>query len=305
MAFVSVVIPLYNKRDDIAQAIRSVLAQSHADFELIVVNDASTDGGAEKARGFSDARVRVIDLDRRGGAAAARNAGINAARYSLIAFLDADDVWYPHFLETALSLYERFPQAGLFGTAYDIASGGRIRGANIKGMPRGFEGVLKDYFNTVTGRMPVISSAVMVPRAVFERLGGFADNHRLGEDQDMWCRIALAYPVAYSMRRCAAYRIDAANSICRDSTVTEPYPVILTVERALKSGMGPCGRLKKYLSKLYIDYAVHLIRGFEMSGARAALKNAGWRIIRDRLRAEYYYMRTRLKMRRSDVILLL
>lgn len=292
MPSVSVVMPLYDKAAYVVQAIDSVAAQSHADFELIVVNDASGDCGAELARRYPDSRIRVIDLAARGGAAAARNAGVRAARASLIAFIDADDLWYPHFLKNMLSLYGRYPHAGLFAAAYDTQRGDVKRRARIRGLPGvRFEGLMPNYFKSVLGPVPVISSAAMVPRAVFSDIGLFAPGRRLGEDQDMWCRIALKYPVAYSARRGAAYRLGVPGGLCESTTVTEPYPVMQTVRRALTEHPQYGGWLRRYFAKLSIDYAVHLIRGSALTAARAALKAAGFWMPGHRLRAEYYFLR--------------
>lgn len=285
---VSVVIPLYNKQAYIRRALDSLASQTHPLFEALVVDDGSSDLGAQAAREYPDARVRVLSRERR-GASAARNAGIAAAAYELVAFLDADDVWRPDFLETVLALYGQYPQAGIFATAYETDLRGKRRAARIKGLPkRAWQGLLPDYFRSVGGSIPVISSAVMVPRMVFEHVGGFAEGAQLGEDQDMWCRIAFAYPVAYSTRPCAVYFLDTQNSVCRDLTVMQDYPVIATVTGALARSEGPEKWLLRYLSKLYLDYAVRLIRARRFGDARAAIKKAGFRMPGMRLRAEYY-----------------
>lgn len=290
MLSVSVVIPLFNKQASIKRALDSVIAQSYTNFELIVVNDASTDRGAYLAESYCDTRVRVVNLNKHSGAAAARNAGILAAKHALIAFLDADDEWYPDFLETVISLYLKYPEAGMFGTAYDKKIAGKKRRTKILGLTSNC-GLIPWYFKSALGSIPVISSAVMVPRSVFEQVGFFAPGDRLGEDQDMWCRIALEFAVAYNAQSCAVYNLDAENSLCRQTTVTAPYPVIQTVERALAEFPQIRKWLRKYLSKLYIDYAIHLIRGRALGDARKVMNKAGFSMLGQRLRAEYYFLR--------------
>src|SRR5947207_6163834 len=97
---ISVVLPVFNREQRVAQAIDSVLAQDFEDFELIVVDDASTDRTAEVARGYDDPRIRVVGQKRNRGSNAARNAGIKAAKAPLIAFLDSDGIFLPHMLST-------------------------------------------------------------------------------------------------------------------------------------------------------------------------------------------------------------
>ena len=112
ITIISVVIPLYNKERYIARAIQSALGQTYGDFELIVVDDGSTDGSVDIVSQFADTRLRLIN-QANAGVGAARNRGIKDAKYELITFLDADDEWMPDFLETVLELREEFPEASL------------------------------------------------------------------------------------------------------------------------------------------------------------------------------------------------
>ncbi len=111
----SVVIPLYNKASHVRRAIESVLAQSVRDFELIVVDDGSTDGGLDVVRSVEDGRIHVVQ-QQHSGVSAARNRGAQEAAAEVVAFLDADDTWTPEFLKTAMSLRERLPEAAVWGT---------------------------------------------------------------------------------------------------------------------------------------------------------------------------------------------
>jgi glycosyltransferase involved in cell wall biosynthesis len=110
MPAISVIIPLYNKAAHVRRAVASVLAQDCDDFEVIVVNDGSTDHGEEVVWQISDPRVRLIYQENR-GPGAARNAGIRAARSNILAFLDADDEWLPHYLYTGLAALAHYPDA--------------------------------------------------------------------------------------------------------------------------------------------------------------------------------------------------
>lgn len=145
---VSVVIPFYNKGPYIVRALTSVLAQTLQDFEVIVVDDGSTDGGAGRVMGFGDPRNRLIRQENR-GVSAARYRGIEAARAELVAFLDADDEWMPRHLEALLRLREKCPQAGAYGTAYLLKeSDSTVRAPSYSAAtpPEPWEGLLSNYF---------------------------------------------------------------------------------------------------------------------------------------------------------------
>ena len=116
---ISVVIPLYNKAPYIARALNSVLAQERLPEEIIVVDDGSTDGGGDLVKQFKDPLIRLIRQENQ-GVSAARNRGISLAKGELIAFLDADDTWQPGFLKVISEMRELYPQAGIYGTAYDV-----------------------------------------------------------------------------------------------------------------------------------------------------------------------------------------
>ena len=116
---ISVVIPLYNKARYVVRAVNSVLSQSYNDFELIIVNDGSTDGGERLISDIKDPRLHLVNQSN-AGVSAARNRGINEAAADHIAFLDADDEWKKGFLESMLNLHSKHPNAGLFASAYEI-----------------------------------------------------------------------------------------------------------------------------------------------------------------------------------------
>lgn len=258
---VSVVIPLYNKGPHIARALESVLAQSMKDFELVVVDDASTDGGADIVRHHPDGRIRLIRRDRPGpGGHAARNAGIRAAAAPLIAFLDADDAWEPLHLETILRMRAAFPQAGAYTTARrTVNRGGRIALIDYYGVPEApWEGIVPDYFTAVAKSTLIGTSVVAVPKDVFAAVGTFLEGVPKGGDIEMWFRIAVKYPVAFSHYIGGNWFRDSDNSIT--DTVEQPAdPVIL---RAIRRAMGGASvgselraKLLRYHDALVAKYA--------------------------------------------------
>jgi glycosyltransferase involved in cell wall biosynthesis len=232
---VSVVVPLYNKYLSVSRTVQSVLAQTIKDFELIIINDGSTDGSECSIKEINDNRLRMISQPNQGDGEA-RNSGIRAARANMIAFLDADDEWMPNFLSTVLALRARFPLAGAFTTSYIACQANQVSRYNYVGMDKSINGVIiPNYFRSSTlGASIVCSSNVMIPREVFDRVGFFSSGKASGIDQDMWIRIALQYPVAWSPIEAAVYHLSAENRRAgRYAQQDMPYAEYL--ELAIKS----------------------------------------------------------------------
>ena len=222
MPLFSVVIPLYNKRDTVARALNSVLAQGVQDLEVIIVNDGSTDGSEMVVAGFADPRIRIIQQVNQ-GVSAARNRGIAEARADLIAFLDADDEWLPEFLATIGRMAARYPQCNLYGTRYFLQNTrGERRPAVVRGLASNFEGILADYFRVAArSSPPVCSSAVCARRLALKGIQGFPVGVRSGEDLLTWARLAARGPVAYSME-CLAVFVQSAAETCEVPPSREP-----------------------------------------------------------------------------------
>ena len=239
---VSVVIPLYNKGPYIARALTSVLAQTFQDFEVIVVDDGSTDDGAAVVSGFDDPRIRLIQQENR-GVSAARNRGIEAARAELVAFLDADDEWMAGHLEVLLRLRDNYPEAGAYGTAYLVKekdSTIQIPSFGVE-MPQGpWEGLLPNYFKAAfPAPSPISSSVVAIPKCILNEMGGFNTNAWYGEDVDLWGRIALKYPIAFSWDGMAIYHQEASNRACDKRKPIRGHPFVTSARNALQAGEVP------------------------------------------------------------------
>lgn len=257
---VSVVIPLYNKEDYVYRAIKSVLGQTFGDFELIIVNDGSTDRSPVIVRGYADPRIRLIDQDNH-GVSAARNRGIAEARAQLIAFLDADDEWLPDFLMTIVGLTRRFPQAGAYATASEIhMPSGTVSRLVCEGFSgRHVEGIIENYCRAALLGYQLSSSAVAVPRHVFERVGGFPIGEHLGEDGHMWLRIALCYPIAYSASVCSVYHREAEGRSCVNRNVKsgarDNFQLVELATEAISSGLIRDAE-KKYLQEYCAKHTI-------------------------------------------------
>jgi glycosyltransferase involved in cell wall biosynthesis len=211
---ISVVIPLYNKRAFIRQTVKSVLYQDTPAWEIIIVNDGSTDGGADLAREEGGDQVRVIDIPN-SGVAAARNAGIDAATGEYVAFLDADDWWAPSFLSGIERLIKACPGAGLYAVASLDTNAGEelppISHAELYAWP--IE-VIKNYFSVRARRVLFSMSSLCVSRRILQRTGiRFAVGEAHAEDHDFQFRLAEAGPLAYLGLPLAAYRRNVTASL--------------------------------------------------------------------------------------------
>lgn len=250
---VSVVIPLYNKARHIRRAVDSVLAQGHDAFELIVVDDGSTDGGGDLVHEYTDPRVRLVSQVN-AGVSAARNRGLSEAREELVAFLDADDEWHPEFLEKVLGLRARYPHAGIYATGYRYSLGGVLRSPTYLGIREsGPGGLLDDYFFSATGPPPVSSSAVMIPKEILAQVGGFPVGIARGEDLATWIKIALRHRVAWSPFPAALYHLGSDNRACTSTSVANQPDVIfgVVVESFLDSGaeaVSPLESIREFLA---------------------------------------------------------
>ena len=229
----SVIIPLYNKAAYVEKTIASVLAQTFTDYELIIVDDGSTDGGGGIAARilkeaypqrlpegegscipagevpipfpFGEGRGEAFLLrQHNAGVSAARNNGVAASHGDYLCFLDADDWWEPTFLEKIDSLIKEYPDAGIFGTNYYYVKSGR-RQVRLD-IPTGYINYCKVYADAM--QMPLTSISVAVPRPVFDEVGGFKSFLMLGEDFDVWIRIALKHKVAFLNEPLAYYNQD-------------------------------------------------------------------------------------------------
>lgn len=209
MPFFSVIIPLYNKAAYIEKAVESVLGQTYVDFELIVVDDGSADDGAQRAERLNDSRMRVVG-QANAGVSTARNNGVRMSKGKYICFLDADDWWDEHFLEEMAALTQRHPDAGIYGCSYYLVKLGKNRRAPI-GIDNDFaEGEInycQVYAKTLC--MPLCTDTVCIPREVFDMQGGFKSALKLGEDFDLWIRIALQHKVVLLNKPLAYYNQDA------------------------------------------------------------------------------------------------
>ena len=204
----SVIIPLYNKAPYVEKALESVCRQTYSDYELIVINDGSTDDScmiAEKyLQGMDGINYRLITQEN-AGVSAARNNGIAASKGEYVVFLDADDWWEPTFLEKMAQHIEDYPEAGLYASNYMYYKPGKTRVA-VNNIETGYFNYPKAYYEG--GAMPIWTGATLIPRSVLAEVGGFPFGIKLGEDFLLWVKIAMQHKVAFFNEPLAWYNND-------------------------------------------------------------------------------------------------
>lgn len=244
MPFFTVIIPLYNKEKYISNAIKSILNQTFTDFEILIVNDCSTDDSVKIASKFVSEKVQIIHHEKNSGLAATRNTGIKKANSNYVAFLDADDLWKPHFLEKIFNLIQNFPEARIFGTNYEEIweSTTQLPHNNSDSLPKDFTGYL-NFFKINIKQGIYNHGSVCFHKEVYERAGFYNENIQLSQDLDFNIRANYHYKLAYDNSVQMSYFMQTDNQLTRSSLINKTIPDYDSYEDWAKTNSD----LKKYL----------------------------------------------------------
>jgi glycosyltransferase involved in cell wall biosynthesis len=251
---ISVVIPLYNKKDTFLRALYSVYSQTTLPEEIIVVNDGSTDGSEKIVSEFNHPLVKLVSQQNE-GVSAARNRGIAEAKNEWVAFLDADDEWMPVFLEENKLLSTKYPQCSVLATSYFIQNYRGIRKkAILQRIPfSGDSGLLSNYFEVASSSHPPISSSsVVVRKEAMIAIGGFPAGINSGEDLITWAKLALNYQIAYSTNANAVFYLNESHEL--KSKPSRPHDKDDRVGKELMNLYANCSDNQKKYLKLYISH---------------------------------------------------
>ena len=202
----SIIIPLFNKEYLISDTIQSVLNQTWTNFELLIINDGSTDNSLNVVSSFEDDRIKVYTTKNQ-GVSAARNLGIKNASGYFIAFLDADDSWNKFFLESLNELINLYPNKHVFATALSIETKkGRYNATykNLNIAPDNYD--LINYFQGSLGHSLLQCVNCVISRKAIETIGLFDVTLKTNEDTDYWIRTGLKYPVVFINKVLATHR---------------------------------------------------------------------------------------------------
>ncbi|WP_063896896.1 glycosyltransferase family 2 protein [Chloracidobacterium thermophilum] len=279
MPAISIVTPLYNKADYIGETIRSVQAQTIADWEMLVVDNGSTDGGAQVARTFQDPRLHVLTSPRQ-GPGAARNYGIRAAQGEWIQFLDADDWLAPDQLEQQLTIAAQHPEAMIVAGGWQEVRETAL-GNLTRQRPAGQDEGLSALRDAAFAFPPWAVHAAIVRRAILteaylwpEELDCFSN-----EDAVFWFRLVMTYPTAFSPATGAFYRMQtptARNQLDDPAKRLREFDLAAEYNQRWLTGRGqhPTAGQAAALMRAYSSVYEAAIRANDPETARAALARA-------------------------------
>ena len=270
---VSVVIPAYNAAATLPETLDSVFRQSFTEFEVIVVDDGSTDATSDVLATYGD-RVRVLRKANEGKPAATRNLGVRAARGEYVAFLDADDCWTESKLELQVALLDRRPEVGLVYTG-DVTIDERGRRLRVNPCPVGARGRIH---GLLTVHNVMVGSSVVARRRAIEEAGGFDEDLTSIENWDLWIRIARGWAVDCVDEPLTLYRMHSGN---RSGNVELRRKNIFRVlEKHHDSGdRSPEGRRRRrdaYFHAYFNVLGKAYLGRMEMGPARRVLLRALW-----------------------------
>jgi glycosyltransferase involved in cell wall biosynthesis len=264
MAQVSVVIPTCNRAELLGTAIRSVLTQTFQDFEIVIVDDGSSDATRELVESFDDPRIRYIRHPAARGGAAARNTGIAQSRAEYVAFLDDDDEWYPDKLARQMEVMRRGePEVAAVYCGYLIVerASGQVRGR----MTPAAKGDLADALlasNPIGG-----TSCMLVRKDRLERAGCFDENLPSFQDRDLWIRLS---------RQCRFDYVPAAllNYYVHPKKIWTNVDALLKGLEIMLAKHGTAAAFRKAASKRYLFCGIRLCEANEFGQGKRALRRA-------------------------------
>lgn len=251
----SIVLPLYNKAGSIGRTITTILNQSHRQFELIIVNDGSTDGSEKVVSNFDDSRIKIISQKNQ-GVSVARNTGIKAAKHDLIAFIDGDDMWHQDYLITISKMHEVEPTAHCYSTNWISWTVDKPI-SNEKVQFDKNQVVMLDYIASSINEVAVHICSIVVKKNIAIQIGGFPKGVKFLEDQDFCCRLAELGLFQNYNRALVYYVKDSENRACQTRSVVNDMPphykkcesIMLTYPKKGSEGW----HLKEYLITRYLS----------------------------------------------------
>jgi len=256
MPFFSVVIPLYNKENYIKTTLESVFNQKFLDFEVIVVDDGSTDNGVAVVQSFGATRIKLYQQSNK-GASAARNFGVSQAKGQWIALLDADDIWYPTHLEELHTSISRLTDADVLSNGYHIQLNSTFTKQPSYSCSINEQAFyVDDYFACSLIDSLFWTSCIAFKKEAFEAVGGFDEALKTGQDLDLFIRFALYRKLAYNPKITVLYKSFTEHNLSKTSKLDEKYKYIKKHQEAEKHNKS----LKRYLDINRFSLAIQAIQ---------------------------------------------
>lgn len=262
---VSIIIPTYNREQLIARSVKSVLNQTYQDFEIIIVDDASTDNTEEVVSSFNDERIRYVRHEENRGEAAARNTGIKAAKCNYIAYQDSDDEWLPEKLARQMELLENAPpEVGVIYTGFWKMENHRRTYIPFSWVSQKNGNIHKELLNGNFIGSPV----VLVKKECFDRVGLFDERLSNLVDWEMWLRISKRYHFRCVDEPLAIAHYDA------DNVSDNPDSLIDALELVLEKNHDEFEGEKRLLAKHWINIGNLLVAKGDVKRGRRYVFNA-------------------------------
>ncbi len=279
---VSVIIPTYNSGKYISHAVQSVLEQSCRSYEVIVIDDGSTDGTKDVLSGFHD-RIKYFYQENQ-GPSAARNKGIKKAKGEYISFLDADDLWTSNKIEVQLDFLERHRDIGLVFSDIKEFDGEKIinrrsscLAVQVYGPDNVLQVPLQEAFIKLLMTNFIPTNTVMVRKECFKKAGIFDESLRIVEDRDMWLRIAAYYKIGRLPLVLCKRRLHVSN-ISKDQGLSISSQIkVLEKHLHLFPDLTPSSLINKKLSRLCLSYGYgHLLKNRKRESRQMAFKSLSY-----------------------------
>ena len=205
--FFSIIIPLYNKENFIVNTLNSVFSQTFNSYEIIIVNDGSTDTSVDKITRINDDRIKIIHQENQ-GVSVARNKGIEMANAEYVCFLDADDYWYPNFLQTFYELIVKYNKESVFSAAFQVETQWKTFNAKYSILKEDND-LIVDFFDASQQECVLWTSCCIFHKSVFQKVGMFDSTIKIAQDTDLWIRIGLIYPIVFTWNVLAIHKYDS------------------------------------------------------------------------------------------------
>jgi glycosyltransferase involved in cell wall biosynthesis len=279
MTFFSIIIPLYNKEKYVEKTLQSIIYQTLDDYEVLIIDDCSTDSSSELVKPFISDKIKIIHHKTNKGLSASRNTGIQNANTDYIIFLDADDTWKPTFLETIHRLIFNFPEARIFGTNYEEVYKNKtyLPHNGSDSLPNNFEGYI-NFFKINIKQGIYNHGSVCFHKEVYENVGCYNTQIKFSNDIDFNIRANYHYKLAYSNTIQMSYLMEVDNQITRNSILHKKIPNYDKYEEWAKTNPD----LKKHLDFFRYVLAKKLKRDGDVSDWKKIaqsidVKNLNWK----------------------------